>query len=106
MGSVPDYYALLGVSPDAGTDEVRRAYRKAVLRSHPDRNGNSAAAGEMMRAVNEAWAVLRDAERRAEYDRRYREAYGCGDRLAGQVGNGVARVWVSRTVFTSASCGR
>ena len=55
MPSVPDYYALLGVSPDAGGDEVRRAYREAALRLHPDRNGGSQAAGERMRAINEAW---------------------------------------------------
>ena len=99
MVSVPDYYGLLGVSPEAGMDEVHRAYRDAALRLHPDRNGNRAEAGERMRVVNEAWAVLRDAERRAEYDRRYREAYGAG-------GTGQARVWVSRTVFTSANWGR
>lgn len=46
MPSVPDYYALLGVSPDAGGDAVRRAYREAALRLHPDRNGGSQATGE------------------------------------------------------------
>lgn len=73
---VPDYYALLGVSPDADADVVRRAYRKAALQLHPDRNGGSPAAGERMLLVNEAWSALRDAGRRAEYDRRRREAYG------------------------------
>lgn len=85
MSSVPDYYGLLGVSPEAGIDEVHRAYRDAALRLHPDRNGNRPAADERMRAVNEAWEVLRDADRRAEYDQRYWEVYDSG-------GAGVARV--------------
>lgn len=65
---VPDYYALLGVSADADTDEVRRAYRKKAFELHPDRNGGSAEAEEAFKAVTEAYAVLSDAPRRAAFD--------------------------------------
>ena len=103
MPSVPDYYALPGVSPDAGGDEVRRAYRAAALRLHPDRNGGSQAAGERMRAINEAWQELRDPDRRADYDRRYWSAYGLLRRVGASAGSGTARVWVSPKVFVSPS---
>lgn len=102
MPSVPDYYALLGVSPDAGGDEVRRAYREAALRLHPDRNGGSQAAGERMREINEAWQVLRDPDRRSDYDRYYWSAYGLRHSVDASAGSGTAQVWVSPMVFVSA----
>lgn len=57
---------MLGVAPSADQATVRRAYLALARRHHPDRDGGDAA---RMRAVNEAWAVLRDPERRARYDR-------------------------------------
>lgn len=66
----PDYYAVLGVEFDASDDELRRAWRVAVKRWHPDTN-RSPEAHRMMTRVNEAWEVLGDPERRAEYDAVY-----------------------------------
>jgi hypothetical protein len=60
------HYEVLGVGRAAPTSEVRRAYVAMARRHHPDRAGGDPVA---MRAVNEAWAVLRDPERRASYDR-------------------------------------
>ena len=91
-----------GVSPDASGDEVRRAYREAALRLHPDRNGGSQAAGERMREINEAWQVLRDPDRRSDYDRCYWSSYGLRHRVDASAGSGTARVWVSPMVFVSA----
>ena len=60
------HYDVLGVSPGAKPDAIRRAYLRQARRWHPDRpSGDS----EQMRAVNEAWQVLGDPRSRAAYDR-------------------------------------
>jgi hypothetical protein len=59
-------YEVLGVDPKASDAEIRRAYVALARRFHPDANP---AGEERMRAVNEAWAILGDRERRARYDR-------------------------------------
>ncbi len=66
----PNYYAILGVSPDASQNDIRRAYRRLAMQWHPDRN-KSPDASRMMQVINEAYEVLSDAERRVEYDRDY-----------------------------------
>jgi molecular chaperone DnaJ len=66
---MPDYYERLGVSRDATTDEVKKAYRKLALKYHPDRNEGSKEAESRFREVTEAYEVLRDSEKRATYDR-------------------------------------
>lgn len=63
-----DYYELLGVSKTAGADEIKSAYRKLALKYHPDRNKEEGAA-EKFAQINEAYAVLSDADKRAHYDR-------------------------------------
>jgi hypothetical protein len=60
------HYEVLGVAPTAPTSEVRRAYVALARRHHPDRDGGDA---DSMRAINDAWATLRDPARRASYDR-------------------------------------
>jgi curved DNA-binding protein CbpA len=64
-----DYYRLLEVRPDAGEEEIRRAYRRLALRWHPDRNPGRPEAGERFKEISEAYAVLVDATRRRDYDR-------------------------------------
>lgn len=59
-------YDVLGVAPDASAEALRTAHREQVRRLHPDVASGDAAA---MRALNEAWAVLSDPDRRAAYDR-------------------------------------
>jgi molecular chaperone DnaJ len=64
-----DYYERLGVSRDASTEDVKKAYRKLALKYHPDRNEGSKEAEAKFREVTEAYEVLRDSEKRATYDR-------------------------------------
>jgi molecular chaperone DnaJ len=64
-----DFYEILGVGRDADADAVKRAYRKLALQYHPDKNGGSKEAEEKFREATEAYEVLRDADKRAAYDR-------------------------------------
>jgi molecular chaperone DnaJ len=64
-----DYYQLLGVSRDATSEEIKKAYRKLALQYHPDRNQGSKEAEGRFKEVTEAYEVLRDSEKRAMYDR-------------------------------------
>lgn len=64
----PDYYAELEISAAAPADEVRAAYRRLAKANHPDTNESPEAIARMRR-INEAWETLRDAGKRAEYDR-------------------------------------
>jgi hypothetical protein len=60
------HYERLGVAQDAPATEIRAAYRRAARIHHPDANGNRSA--PQMAEINEAWRVLRDPERRRDYD--------------------------------------
>ena len=63
-----DYYDVLGLSRNATPEDVKKAFRKLAMKYHPDRN-NSGDASEQFKAINEAYEVLSDQERRAMYDR-------------------------------------
>ncbi len=66
MADKPDYYALLGVRPDADDEAIRQAYRRLAWEYHPDRAGAESAA--KMSQLNVAYQTLSDPERRALYD--------------------------------------
>ncbi len=64
-----DYYEILGVSRDADSAAIKKAYRKLALKYHPDRNPGDKEAEERFKAATEAYEVLSDAEKRQVYDR-------------------------------------
>ncbi len=64
-----DYYETLGVSRDADEAEIKKAYRQLALQYHPDRNRGDKQSEERFKEVNEAYSVLSDPEKRAQYDR-------------------------------------
>ena len=64
-----DYYELLGVSRDASEAEIKRAFRQLAMKHHPDRNPGDKGAEERFKVINEAYAILSDPDRRAQYDR-------------------------------------
>jgi hypothetical protein len=59
-----DYYAIIGASEDASRQDIDRLYKRLAHKRHPDRGGS----GEEMKALNEAYEVLRDHAKRKEYD--------------------------------------
>lgn len=67
--SMDDLYAVLGVPRNASADEIKRAYREAAFKYHPDRNPGNTTAEEQFKKINAAYAVLGDEKKRAEYDR-------------------------------------
>ena len=64
-----DYYKILGISRNASTDDIRKAYRKLAMQYHPDRNPGDAPSEERFKEVNEAYQVLSDSQKKAHYDR-------------------------------------
>lgn len=69
MNGKRDYYEVLGVSRTAAEGEIKSAYRKQALQFHPDRNPGNAEAEEKFKEAAEAYSVLSDAQKRAQYDR-------------------------------------
>src|SRR5690348_14862516 len=63
-----DYYEVLGVQRTATADEIKKAHRKLALKYHPDRNKNNKDAEEKFKEIQEAYDVLSDATKRANYD--------------------------------------
>lgn len=64
-----DYYALLGVTKGSSQEEIKKAYRKLAMKFHPDKNPNDKTAEGKFKEISEAYHVIGDAGRRAEYDR-------------------------------------
>jgi curved DNA-binding protein CbpA len=65
-----DYYAVLGVSSSASEAEIKKAYREMSIKWHPDKNPDEDTTA-IMQAVNEAYAILKDDNKRMRYDREY-----------------------------------
>jgi curved DNA-binding protein len=68
MAGKKDYYEILGVARGATEAEMKKVYRKLALKYHPDKNPGDKAAEEKFKEISEAYAVLSDKEKRAQYD--------------------------------------
>lgn len=64
-----DYYEVLGLQKGASDDEIKRAFRKLAIKYHPDKNQGNKEAEEKFKEINEAYQVLSDPEKKANYDR-------------------------------------
>ena len=65
-----DYYKILGISYPSSRDEIKRAYRNMSLKWHPDKNIEKEAI-RVMQDINEAYAILKDVEKKSRYDAEY-----------------------------------
>ncbi len=90
--SKSSYYEILGVEKNATEEELKKSYRALAMKYHPDRNPGDAEAEEKFKEAAEAYDVLRDPERRANYDR-----YGTADPF----GNGGRGFNSSDDIFSS-----
>ena len=70
-----DYYKILGVDRNADPAKIKEAYRELAFKYHPDRNRENPGTAEIMKRVNEAYAVLSNPEKRCDYDR-MRQQFG------------------------------
>src|SRR5438270_1663363 len=73
-----DYYDLLGVSRGADEAAIKSAYRKLAKECHPDRHNGCSEQGERFKAINEAYDILKDPQKRAAYDRFGKAAFQNG----------------------------
>lgn len=78
-----DYYEILGVSKNASQEEIKKAYRKTAMQYHPDRNPGDKAAEDKFKEAAEAYEILNDADKKAQYDRFGHNAFA-GGRGGGQ----------------------
>lgn len=88
MSTKRDFYEILGVSRNASADDIKKAYRKVAMKYHPDRNPGDHTAEEKFKEAAEAYEILSDPDKRAQYDRFGHNAFGPG-RGGGFSGHGM-----------------
>ena len=92
-------YNILGVAPNASTDEIKKRYRALAMRFHPDRNSD-AGADVRFNAIQQAYEVLTDVSRRAEYDQKF------NDRIVLDAEAEAYELWTSVFKFNGVELGR
>ena len=88
MQEVRNYYEMLGVTKNASSSEIKKAYRTLAIKYHPDRNLGNKAAEEKFKDINEAYEVLSDQTRRVQYDQSLRKPFKGGIGNFGRGNNG------------------
>ncbi len=78
-----DYYQILGVERGASSDDIKKAYRKLALKYHPDRNPGDKDAEESFKEATQAYEVLKDDQKRAQYDQFGHAGVGMGQGMGG-----------------------
>ena len=96
-----DYYDVLGVSKSATADEIKKAYRKLARQYHPDVNKDNPDAAEKFKECSEAYSVLSDEKKRAQYDQFGHAAF---DGAAGAGGAGAPEAAVRQARSAAAIC--
>lgn len=88
MHTNKDLYQLLGLTKEASEEDIQRAHRKLVREYHPDANPEDARAEERFKAVQQAYEILSDGNKRREYDKRFHTSSreGSGRPRAGGAG--------------------
>ncbi len=81
-----DFYEILGVSRNAGVDEIKKAYRKLALQHHPDKNPGNKASEEKFKEAAEAYEVLSNAEKKQRYDQYGHAGMGASGGFGGGAG--------------------
>ena len=76
--SKEDYYETLGVNNSASDGEIKQAYRKKAMKHHPDRNKGDKKAEKEFKKINEAYYVLKDKEKKSQYDQFGHQAFENG----------------------------
>ena len=87
MSNKRDFYEILGVSKSASAEEIKKAYRKVAMQFHPDRNPGDKSAEDKFKEAAEAYEILNDADKKAQYDRYGHNAFSQG-RGGGNHGGG------------------
>jgi molecular chaperone DnaJ len=78
MSNKRDYYEILGVAKSSSQDEIKKAYRKVAMQFHPDKNPGDKSAEDKFKEAAEAYEILSDPDKRAQYDRFGHNAFGQG----------------------------
>ncbi|MES2649978.1 MAG: molecular chaperone DnaJ [Bacteroidota bacterium] len=78
MSTKRDFYEILGVSKTASAEEIKKAYRKVAMQFHPDRNPGDKSAEDKFKEAAEAYEILSDADKKAQYDRYGHAAFAPG----------------------------
>ncbi len=99
MTASKDYYRILGIEPAATEREIKEAYRRLAFAYHPDRAADQPGSEDMMKAVNEAYAVLSNPEKRRAYD-------GMRDRFGGSAADRFRRTYSQDDIFSGSDIGQ